>query len=350
MAARAAAGRRPAGAARRAVRVFVTGERSAEAGWRELPSWPPPGTGERRLWLGAAGTACRTTRAGRRARGADRYRYDPSRPDAVARWAGPALARARGRQPRARSARRTCSRTRPRRCRRSLEAIGPVRVELWVRASSPYFDMFARVCDVDPAGRLVERVRRARARRARRASSSRPTGRGASRSTCGRSVTASPPATASAFRSPRAPTRATRATPAPARTRSPRPSCARSRSRCSTTCSTPRCSCCPAAPSRGPIRTQRRPPPPNRFSSSRKTLKTSRKMLAAMGTALPMFASAQAVEVEDREAAEDHEPEHAVDDVEWGIETKMATIPKTIRASSAKNRTRPHADRSRLVA
>jgi putative CocE/NonD family hydrolase len=27
-----------------------------------------------------------------------------------------------------------------------------VRVELWVRASSPYFDMFARLCDVDPTG------------------------------------------------------------------------------------------------------------------------------------------------------------------------------------------------------
>ena len=34
----------------------------------------------------------------------------------------------------------------------TVEAIGPVRVELWVRASSPYFDMFARVCDVDRDG------------------------------------------------------------------------------------------------------------------------------------------------------------------------------------------------------
>jgi hypothetical protein len=33
-----------------------------------------------------------------------------------------------------------------------LEAIGPVRVELWLRTSSPYFDVFARVCDVDPDG------------------------------------------------------------------------------------------------------------------------------------------------------------------------------------------------------
>ena len=34
----------------------------------------------------------------------------------------------------------------------TVEAVGPVRVELWVRASSEYFDMFARVCDVDADG------------------------------------------------------------------------------------------------------------------------------------------------------------------------------------------------------
>ncbi len=34
----------------------------------------------------------------------------------------------------------------------TVEAIGPVRVELCVRASSPHFDLFARVCDVDAGG------------------------------------------------------------------------------------------------------------------------------------------------------------------------------------------------------
>jgi hypothetical protein len=33
-----------------------------------------------------------------------------------------------------------------------VEAIGPVRVEIWVRTSSSYFDVFARVCDVDAGG------------------------------------------------------------------------------------------------------------------------------------------------------------------------------------------------------
>jgi hypothetical protein len=36
--------------------------------------------------------------------------------------------------------------------REPFEAIGPVAVELWLRASSRFFDVFARVCDVDPAG------------------------------------------------------------------------------------------------------------------------------------------------------------------------------------------------------
>ena len=34
----------------------------------------------------------------------------------------------------------------------ALEAIGPVSVELYVRASRPDFDVFARVCDVDVNG------------------------------------------------------------------------------------------------------------------------------------------------------------------------------------------------------
>lgn len=34
----------------------------------------------------------------------------------------------------------------------AVEAIGPVRVELWARASEPHFDLFARVCDVDRRG------------------------------------------------------------------------------------------------------------------------------------------------------------------------------------------------------
>jgi putative CocE/NonD family hydrolase len=34
----------------------------------------------------------------------------------------------------------------------TVEAIGPTRVALYARASEPHFDLFARVCDVDPEG------------------------------------------------------------------------------------------------------------------------------------------------------------------------------------------------------
>jgi predicted acyl esterase len=58
------------------VRVFITGERG---GWRELAGWPPPGMGERRLWLAARGSLVGARSAGRAA-GTDRYRYDPADP------------------------------------------------------------------------------------------------------------------------------------------------------------------------------------------------------------------------------------------------------------------------------
>jgi uncharacterized protein len=133
------------------VRLMVTGER-AGGGWRDLDAWPPPGVGERRLYLDG-GLALRDDPppgAGSGTAG-DRYRYDPADPtpslggpillsraavvdnaplearDDVLVYTGPAL-------------------------ETTLEAIGHVSVELWLRASLPHFDVFARVCDVDAGG------------------------------------------------------------------------------------------------------------------------------------------------------------------------------------------------------
>jgi putative CocE/NonD family hydrolase len=134
---------------RSAVRVLVTGERTG-GGWRELPSWPPPGTTERRLWLADRGELWQLEPAAEPVRG-DHYRYDPA--DPTPSLGGPVLL-----------AREPVIDNRPLEARpdvltytttalpETLEAIGPVRVELWLRADSPYFDMFARVCDVDDAG------------------------------------------------------------------------------------------------------------------------------------------------------------------------------------------------------
>jgi putative CocE/NonD family hydrolase len=143
------------------VRVFVTGERSG-GGWRQLDGWPPAGTRERRLWL-ADGARLDDVEPETDARGGsadggsgdpgggDRYRYDPA--DPTPSLGGPVLL---AREPvvdnRALEARPDVLTYTGKALRETIEAIGPVRVELHVRASSPHFDLFARVCDVDPAG------------------------------------------------------------------------------------------------------------------------------------------------------------------------------------------------------
>jgi putative CocE/NonD family hydrolase len=132
-----------------AVRVFVTGERSGD-GWRELPGWPPPGTGELRLWLDDEGRLGRGQPA-QTPSTADHYRYDPA--DPTPSLGGPVLlsreAVVDNRELEARADVLTYT-TEP--LSATLEAIGPVRVELWVRAGEPHFDVFARVCDVDADG------------------------------------------------------------------------------------------------------------------------------------------------------------------------------------------------------
>jgi putative CocE/NonD family hydrolase len=127
------------------VRVYVTGERSG-GGWRDLDTWPPPGTGERWLWPASGGRLAAAPPAG--ATTADGYRYDPA--DPTPSLGGPVLL-----------AREPVVDNRPLEARAdvltytteplpaTVEAIGPARVELFVRASAPSFDIFARVCDVD---------------------------------------------------------------------------------------------------------------------------------------------------------------------------------------------------------
>ena len=131
------------------VRLMVTGERSG-GGWRDLPSWPPPGTRERRLYL-VAGRELRDAPPGDPPGPGDSYRYDPT--DPTPSLGGPILL-----------SRDSVVDNAPLEARadvltytgpvleRTVEAIGHVSVELWLRTSAPHFDVFARVCDVDAAG------------------------------------------------------------------------------------------------------------------------------------------------------------------------------------------------------
>src|SRR5262249_2263217 len=134
---------------RAGVRVFVTGER-AGGGWRELGSWPPAQTGERRLWLAADGGPGDLPPSGGSG-GGERYHYDPAHP--TPSFGGPVLL---AREPvvdnRPLEARPDVLTYTTTRLEETVEAIGPVRVELFVRTSSPHVDLFARVCDVDGGG------------------------------------------------------------------------------------------------------------------------------------------------------------------------------------------------------
>jgi hypothetical protein len=140
------------------VRLMVTGERTG-GGWRDLPSWPPQSL-DRSFYLAAGGAlgddpagagAGAGSGSGLGSGGADAYRYDPTDPTPA--LGGPVLL---SRTPVVDNA--------PLEARpdvitytgpvlpQTLEAIGHVFVELWLTASAPWFDVFARVCDVDAGG------------------------------------------------------------------------------------------------------------------------------------------------------------------------------------------------------
>jgi putative CocE/NonD family hydrolase len=132
-----------------AVRVFVTGDRP-HGGWRSLETWPPQAMRRRQLWLAPERRLGEREPEGEDT-GGDRYRYDPD--DPTPSLGGPVLL---AREP---VVDNRSLETRPDvlvytgdPLPEALEAIGPVSVELWVRTSSPYFDLFARVCDVDSHG------------------------------------------------------------------------------------------------------------------------------------------------------------------------------------------------------
>jgi putative CocE/NonD family hydrolase len=126
------------------VRVWVGGARE----WRSFDSWPPASE----PWtLHARGDGRLTEAEPEPDEGAERYRYDPSRPTPSV--GGPTLL-----------ARRPVTDNRPLESRSDVvvftseplsedaEVIGPVSAEVCVRASGEHFDLFARVCEVLPSG------------------------------------------------------------------------------------------------------------------------------------------------------------------------------------------------------
>ncbi|MEV4702241.1 CocE/NonD family hydrolase [Actinoplanes sp. NPDC049316] len=123
------------------VKVHVGGE------WRVLPQWPPPST-PARFHLRPEGGL------GELADGATSFRYDPR--DPTPSFAGQLQSRTAG----ARDNRRLEARPDVRTFTtgplpEALEIIGTPAADLYATGSTGHFDLFVRLCDVDPRGRSV---------------------------------------------------------------------------------------------------------------------------------------------------------------------------------------------------
>lgn len=129
------------------VRLLTTGEHPR---WRGFQSWPPSESVERRLWIvGERRLAWEPP--GADADGSSRYCYDPANP--TPSLGGPVMVTGKPvRDNRELEARPDVLTFTSAPLAEPMEAIGSARVELWARGSEPHFDLFARVCDVDPRG------------------------------------------------------------------------------------------------------------------------------------------------------------------------------------------------------
>jgi hypothetical protein len=138
---------------RQPVRVHV-GEIGGRGHWRDLADWPPPGA-QRHEWhpRGDGTLAAAGPDAGPAGPAVSSFRYDPAAPTPSV--GGPSLdTRAFGpRRNNAVEARDDVLVFTSAPLAAPLEVIGPVSIRLSVRGSSPHFDVFARLCDVDERGR-----------------------------------------------------------------------------------------------------------------------------------------------------------------------------------------------------
>jgi putative CocE/NonD family hydrolase len=127
------------------VRVYVEGAGE----WRDLADWPPPELARQSWYLAAGGSLVPEPPT---QPGVSSFRYDPADPtpsvggQLLTGKAGPADNRALEARPDVlvfTSAPLTAA----------LDVVGPVSARVRVRASGGHFDVFARLCDVDPRGR-----------------------------------------------------------------------------------------------------------------------------------------------------------------------------------------------------
>jgi len=138
------------------VRVWV-GAIGEPGQWRNLPDWPPPDVRAQPWYLHGDGTLGAAPAAGDAAPAAgdavSSFRYDPAAP--TPSIGGPSMdsRAARPRRNNALEARADVLVFTSEPLAEPVDVIGPVSIRLRARASNPHFDVFARLCDVDPKGR-----------------------------------------------------------------------------------------------------------------------------------------------------------------------------------------------------
>jgi putative CocE/NonD family hydrolase len=128
------------------VRVHV-GEIGGPGKWQDLADWPPPAAVAQQWHLRADGTLGHEP-----GDGTSSFRYDPA--DPTPSVGGPRMdSRSFGPKPNnALEARDDVLTFTGEPLDAPLDVIGPVGIQLRARGSSPYFDLFARLCDVDASG------------------------------------------------------------------------------------------------------------------------------------------------------------------------------------------------------
>ncbi len=117
--------------------------------WAQVPDWPPPHA-PRRWHLQPDGALSPAPPA---ASPPDHYDYDPA--DPAPGLGGPGLdpVNSGRKEQRRRESRPDVLTYTSVPLGRELTVAGPVRAEVWVRSSRPFFDLFVRLCDVRPSGR-----------------------------------------------------------------------------------------------------------------------------------------------------------------------------------------------------
>lgn len=129
----------------RPVRVHVGGAGE----WRDLADWPPPQLARQSWYPGAGGSLDPEPP---QVPGISSFRYDPA--DPTPSVGGQLLtSKAGARDNRALEARADVLVFTSAPLTGALDVIGPVSARVRVRASGGHFDLFARLCDVDPRGR-----------------------------------------------------------------------------------------------------------------------------------------------------------------------------------------------------